>query len=161
MKQLLILTVLTLVLTGCYGMTSNGGSKSFAQQIAELEAQPVPQDGKAGTSPSVTQSEVDRALDVAQEAQKERRAEAPLVESNYIFQVMPDKGTYSFDEYNQVVTDDPKSDDYSQTKRLWNKPKRIKPDTYAEESAPAEGEGSGDAEAAPSSDSGDSSDEEY
>ena len=143
MKQLLILTVLTLVLTGCYGMTSNGGSKSFAQQIAELEAQPVPQDGKAGTSPSVTQSEVDRALDVAQEAQKERRAEAPLVESNYI------------------VTDDPKSDDYSQTKRLWNKPKRIKPDTYAAESAPAEGEGSGDAEAAPSSDSGDSSDEEY
>lgn len=160
MKQLLILTVLTLVLTGCYGMSSNGRPKSFAQQIAELEAQPVPQDAAAGTSPSVTQSEVDRALDVAQEAQKERRAEAPLVESNYIFQVMPDKGTYTFDEYNQVVTDDPKSDDYSQTKRLWNKPKRIKPDTYAAESAPAEGDASGEA-AASSSDSGDSSDEEY
>lgn len=161
MKQLLVLTVLTLVLTGCYGMTSKGGSKSFAQQIAELEAQPLPQDAAAGTSPSVTQSEVDRALDVAKEAQKERRAEAPLVESNYIFQVTPDKGTYSFDEYNQVVTDEPKSDDYSQAKRLWTKPKRIKPDTYAAASEPAAAEASGDAEAAPSSDSGDSSDEEY
>lgn len=156
MKHLLIFVVLTLVLSGCYGMSSNGRPKTFAQQIAELEANPVPQDA-AASSASITQSEVDRSLDVAQEAQKERRAEAPLVESNYIFQVMPDKGTYGFDEYNQVITDDPKSDDYSQTKRLWTKPKRVKPDTYAQDSTAAA------PEAAPvsPSDSGDSSDEEY
>ena len=135
MKQLLIFAVLTLALTGCYnGASSSGKSKSFAQQIAELEAQPVPQDAAAlPAAEPVGQNEADRAMEVAAQAQKERRAEAPLVESNYIFNVMPNKGTYTFDEYDQVVTDDPKTAEYKDNKRLWTKPKRIKPDAYGQE----------------------------
>jgi len=149
MKQVLILAVLTLALTGCYnGAYSSGKSKTFSQQLAELETQPVPQDAKEeyASAASVTENEADRAMDVAAQAQKERRAEPPLVESNYIFNVIPDNGTYAFDEYNQVVTDDPKAADYKAEKRLWTKPKRIKPDTY--ENQTPSGSGSADTSAA-------------
>lgn len=133
--------VLPVFLTACYG--TDGGSskeKSFTQQLKELEREhaqssTTPYEEAANTS--IFQSEVDRQRDIEIAAQKERRAETPLVESDYIFRVMPDKGTYMFDEYNQVITDDPKTADYKEAKRLWKKPKRYTPEVYGTEEVPA------------------------
>jgi hypothetical protein len=138
MKKLLVFTFLPFALAACYG--GSGGSstknKTFNQTIAELEKEPLksPEEVNAATATAL-QTADDRAQDVALAAQQERRAAPPLVESNYIFNIMPDKGTYSFDEYNQVWTDAPKEKDYKGAKRLWEKPKRHKGDSYDAEPA--------------------------
>lgn len=132
MKQLLIFAFIPVLFAGCYGGSSSSGNireKTFNEQIAELEKEPLPEDYKAyKANPGVLQNADDRAMDVSIAAQKERRGTAPIVESNYIFKVMPDKGTYSFDEYNQVWNDDPKLKEYKEKKRLWTKPKAFKPE---------------------------------
>lgn len=131
MKKLLLFAIIPAFFAGCYGGGSSSGNlkgKTFNEQIAELEKEPVPEDYDSSKLPAALQNEADRAMEVSAEAQRERRGVAPLVESNYIFRVMPDKGTYSFDEYNQVWTDEPKLADYKNTKRLWKKPRAFKPE---------------------------------
>ncbi len=145
MKKLLIFMVLPVFLTACYG--TDGGSskgKSFNQQLKELErehSQNTETPYEEASTASIYQSEADRQREIEIAAQRERRATAPMVESDYIFRVMPDKGTYMYDEYNQVVTDDPKLVDYKETKRLWNKPKRFTPDVYGTEEVIDDGSG--------------------
>ncbi len=142
MKKLLLFIILPAFFAGCYGGGTSAGNlkgRTFNEQIAELEREPVPEDyDSLDSSAGALQSDVDRALDVSAQAQRERRGVAPLVESDYIFRVMPDKGTYSFDEYNQVWTDDPKLADYKNTKRLWTKPKAFKPEEVASDSGSEE-----------------------
>lgn len=148
MNKLLLFIIIPAFFAGCYsgGGTSSGSFKerSFNEQIAALEKEPVPEDyDSSAPAEGAFQSDVDRALDISAQAQRERRGAAPLVESDYIFKVMPDKGTYSFDEYNQVWTDDPKPADYKNTKRLWSKPKAFKPEEvvveeYSSEEEPGE-----------------------
>lgn len=131
MSKLLLFIILPAFFAGCYGGGTSSGKikeRTFNEQIAALEKEPVPEDYKSDLQGGALQSDVDRALDVSAQAQRERRGGSPLVESDYIFRVMPDKGTYSFDEYNQVWTDEPKSADYKNTKRLWAKPKAFKPE---------------------------------
>jgi len=127
MRKLLIIALLPAFCAGCYIGGSQGGmqGKTFAQQYAALEREGVPPRGVI-TDARALQTDADREAEVALAAQKERRAQPPLVESNYIFQVLPDKGVYSFDEYNQVWTGEPKEKDYKGAKRLWAKPKRHK-----------------------------------
>ncbi len=135
MKKLLIFALVSVIFAGCYGGGTSSGNvkeRSFNEQYAELEQETVPEDYEGYTSASgALKNEADRAIDVANEAQRERRGVAPLVESDYIFRVMPDKGTYSFDEYNQVWTDEPKLEDYKNTKRLWKKPQAFRADEIA------------------------------
>lgn len=133
MKKLLIFAFIPVLFAGCYGSGSSSAGnlrgKTFNEQIAELEKEPIPEDYKSYKStPGILQTADERAMEVAEEAQKERRGGAPIVESNYIFNVMPDKGTYSFDEYNQVWNDEPKLKEYQEKKRLWIKPKAFKPE---------------------------------
>ena len=136
MKKLLLFAFIPVFVAGCYGSggssAGNVKTKTFNEQIAELEKEPMPEDYKAykaaTSSSGALAGENERALEVAEAAQKERRGSAPFVESNYIFKVMPDKGTYSFDEYNQVWVDEPKLKDYKETKRLWTKPKAFRPE---------------------------------
>ncbi|MDR0646101.1 MAG: hypothetical protein LBG46_03835 [Elusimicrobiota bacterium] len=128
MKKFFILAIISVIIYGCSNNSAGAvKDKSFAQQYAELEKSP-PQPTETGTS-TILQSSADREADVAIEAQSERRAQPPLVESNYFFRIMPDKGVYSYDEYNQVWSDMPKDKDYKTEKRLWNKPKRHKGDS--------------------------------
>jgi len=134
MKKLLIFTLAAFVFAGCYNGYSGAKSGSFAQQIAELEKQPVPQAGAVSNQEplpgAIQPAAADREKQVALEAQKERRAEVAPEESNYIFKIKPDKGTYFFDQDNQVVNaEEPKKDEYT-AKRLWSKPKRFKPENY-------------------------------
>ena len=136
MRKILLVALLTAFAAGCSDNSGRIKEKTFAQQIAELEkegAQPRPGDEIA------LQTAAEREAEVALAAQKERRAQPPLIESNYIFQVMPDRGVYSFDEYNQVWTGAPQEKDYKDEKRLWTKPKRHKGDyeAPAKESASA------------------------
>ena len=136
MRKLLFFIILPAFFAGCYGGGTSSGNikeRTFNEQIAELEKQPIPEDYENEMQGGALQSDVDRALDVSAQAQRERRGVAPLVESDYIFRIMPDKGTYSFDEYNQVWTDDPKLEDYKNTKRLWSKPKAFKPEEVADD----------------------------
>jgi hypothetical protein len=123
MKNFFVLAVISIIIAGCsnnYAGTVK--DKSFAQQYAELESEPLQPTETGGGYALKTAA--DREAEVAIEAQSERRANPPLVESNYFFRIMPDRGVYSYDEYNQVWTDAPKDKDYKEEKRLWNKPKR-------------------------------------
>jgi hypothetical protein len=129
MKKFLFFAVFAAFFAGC-AANSNGSlkEKSFAEQYAALENEPVPPTQPADGALTF-QTPEERARQVEIDSQRERRAQAPLVESNYIFRVMPDrKNVYSYDEYNQVWTDEPKVKDYKETKRLWNKPKRYEGD---------------------------------
>lgn len=136
-KLLLIIVAAVFVVVGCGGSSSR--DKSFAQYYAELEKEPLQATQPSNTDVFKTPEESHRERELA--AQAERRARPPLVESNYIFQVMPDKGTYGFDEYNQVWTDDPKLKDYKAAKRLWNKPKRYQGDSYGDSSGDSSSSG--------------------
>ena len=80
----------------------------------------------------------ERAADVAAQAQAERRGEAPLLESNYIFKVKQNKGVYSYDQHNQVWKDERTAREYKETKRLWEKPKKYAATTYYGESSSSE-----------------------
>ena len=147
MKTLLFFAIIPAFIAGCYGGGSSSGNlkgKTFNEQIAELEKEPLPEDYNPSDIPTALQNEVDRAMEVSAEAQRERRGVAPLVESNYIFRVMPDKGTYSFDEDNQVWTDEPKAADYKNTKRLWKKPRAFKPEEVDQGNSSSGAESSGD-----------------
>ena len=78
-------------------------------------------------------TEEDYLEDLGNQAEKERRAAQPLVESNYVFNVVPetDKTVYFFDERQQPkVPGQPSDSDYKKEKRLWKKPKRYTPDEY-------------------------------
>ncbi len=139
MKYLLPLSLTCLIFCACQVQNSGIKERSFAEQFAELENKPLqsPEDTEVGRL--AMQSEGDRYADVEREAQKERRAKPPIVESEYIFQIKPEKSVYSYTEYNEVWTEEPTPEEYRTTKRLWQKPKRIKPNAQAEASAqPAE-----------------------
>ncbi|MDR0734714.1 MAG: hypothetical protein LBG16_03345 [Elusimicrobiota bacterium] len=137
MKNILLLVFASALLAGCYNNSAGAvKERSFAQQYAELEKEP-PQAPAAGVGGDITlQTAADREAQVSADAQKERRAQPPLVESNYIFKIMPDKNVYSYDEYNQVWSDAPKEKDYKSTKRLWTKPKRYQGDYEPEADTP-------------------------
>ena len=135
MKNFLLLAFCAALFAGCYGTSAgNLNEKTFAQQYAELEKEPPQQ--VEPSSNIAFQTAADREAEVAIAAQKERRAQPPLVESNYIFQVMPDKGVYSYDEYGQVWNEAPKEKDYKAAKRLWSKPARHRGD-YVAPAAPS------------------------
>ncbi len=127
MKYLLPLIFTCLIFCACQIQKSGVKERSFAEQFAELENEPLqnPQDTEVGRL--AMQSEGDRYADVEREAQKERRAKPPIVESEYVFQIKPEKSVYSYTEYNEVWTADPTAQDYKNTKRLWKKPSRINP----------------------------------
>ncbi|WP_428897538.1 hypothetical protein Dip518_001329 [Parelusimicrobium proximum] len=62
-------------------------------------------------------------------AQRERRGAKPVVESNYIFRVLP-QDTYFYDEKNMPIEGNvKKASDYKE-KRLWTRPKRFAPGEY-------------------------------
>lgn len=78
-------------------------------------------------------TEEDYLEDIGAEAAKERREAQPLVESDYIFNVVPetDKGVYFFDYRRQPkIPGQPSAADYKREKRLWEKPKRYSPEQY-------------------------------
>ncbi|MDR0953750.1 MAG: hypothetical protein LBM71_06240 [Elusimicrobiota bacterium] len=139
MKKLFIFAVFAffaLSFVACQsGEPKKTTGKTFAQTYAELEKQPLENPGNIPAAVDPFETEADREAEVDIAAQQERRAAPPLVESNYIFQVKPEKSTYSFDEYNQPWTDAPKAEDYSKTKRLWTKPQKFKGDSYYADSA--------------------------
>ncbi|MDR1124115.1 MAG: hypothetical protein LBL61_05965 [Elusimicrobiota bacterium] len=126
MKNLLLLVFISALFAGCYNnYAGTVNENSFAQQYAELEKE-QPQAHAAAGEDITLQTAADREAQVSADAQKERRAQPPQVESNYFFKVMPDKNIYSYDEYNQAWNEDPKEKDYKEAKRLWAKPKRHK-----------------------------------
>jgi len=78
-------------------------------------------------------TEQDYLDDLSKEAAKERREAAPLVESEYVFNVIPetDKGVYFFDSRQRPkIPGEPFAAEYKQEKRLWEKPKRYTPEEY-------------------------------
>ncbi len=78
-------------------------------------------------------TEEDYLEDIGNQAEKERRAAQPLVESDYIFNVVPEteKAVYFFDERQQPkVPGQPSDADHKKEKRLWKKPKRYSPEEY-------------------------------
>ena len=78
-------------------------------------------------------TEEDYLEDLGHEAVKERRETPPVVESEYIFNAVPEteKAVYFFDERQQPkVPGQPSDADYKREKRLWTKPKRYSPDEY-------------------------------
>jgi len=78
-------------------------------------------------------TEADYLEDLSEEAAKERREAQPLVESEYIFNAVPEteKAVYFFDDRQQPkVPGQPNDADYKREKRLWEKPKRYTPDEY-------------------------------
>ncbi len=149
MKQTLMLVLSLVFFAGCLGGSSNtrssvngpskGEGKTFAEQYEELEKQPVPSREQMESMPKNSlQTADDRAADVALEAQAERRGEPPLLESNYIFKVKQNKGVYSYDQHNQVWTDQRSAREYKETKRLWEKPKKYDASKYYGESSSSE-----------------------
>lgn len=78
-------------------------------------------------------TEEDYLEDLGEEAVKERRETQPVVESEYIFNAVPDtqKAVYFFDERQQPkVPGQPSDAEYKREKRLWTKPKRYTPEEY-------------------------------
>ncbi len=78
-------------------------------------------------------TEEDYLEDLDKEAAKERREAQPVVESEYIFNSVPqtEKAIYFFDERQQPkVPGQPSDADYKREKRLWTKPKRYTPEEY-------------------------------
>ncbi|MGN1058480.1 MAG: hypothetical protein ACI4Q7_03940 [Candidatus Avelusimicrobium sp.] len=78
-------------------------------------------------------TEQDYLDDLSTTAALERRETAPLVESEYIFNVGPeeDKTIYFFDDRQQPkIPGQPSEADYKKEKRLWQKPKRYTPEEY-------------------------------
>lgn len=78
-------------------------------------------------------TEEDYLEDLTEEAAKERRETPPVVESEYIFNAVPEteKAVYFFDERQRPkVPGQPSDADYKREKRLWNKPKRYTPEEY-------------------------------
>ncbi len=148
MKQTLMLVLSLVFFSGCLGGSSNttssvngpskGENKTFAEHYEELEKQPVPTREQMESMPNNLQTAEDRAADVALEAQAERRGEPPLLESNYIFKVKQNKGVYSYDQHNQVWTDQRSAREYKETKRLWEKPKKYDASKYYGESSSSE-----------------------
>lgn len=148
MKQTIVLVLSLAFFCGCLGGSSNttssvngpakGENKTFAEQYKELEKEPVPTREEMGKMPNNLQTAEDRAADVALEAQAERRGEPPLLESNYIFKVKQNKGVYSYDQHNQVWTDQRSAREYKETKRLWEKPKKYAASKYYGQSSSSE-----------------------
>ena len=65
--------------------------------------------------------------------QEQRRETQPLVESEYIFNAVPqtDPSIYFFDDRQQPkIPGEPSAADYKREKRLWTKPKRYTPEQY-------------------------------
>lgn len=78
-------------------------------------------------------TEEDYLEDLDKDAAKERREAQPVVESEYIFNSVPqtEKAIYFFDERQQPkVPGQPSDADYKREKRLWTKPKRYTPEEY-------------------------------
>ena len=78
-------------------------------------------------------TEEDYLEDLSAQAAQERRETQPVVESEYIFNAVPEteKAVYFFDERQRPkVPGQPNAADYKREKRLWNKPKRYSPDEY-------------------------------
>ncbi|WP_424244978.1 hypothetical protein Dip510_000086 [Elusimicrobium posterum] len=67
------------------------------------------------------------------EAQNERRGAKPVVESNYIFRVLP-KDTYFYNEKNIPIEDEVRTAGDYKAERLWKRPKRYKPGEYTKTS---------------------------
>ncbi len=141
MKKFTLLALICLFGAGCYSAGGSArsssaykGDKSFNDYYIELERQgahnPAAPYYVDETLNTPMQSEEDRLRDIEIAAQKERRAAPPEQESDYIFNVMPDKSAYMFDERNQVLTDEPKAADYKNEPRLRKKPGRYTVQEY-------------------------------
>ena len=78
-------------------------------------------------------NEQDYLDDLGPSVQLERREAPAMVESDYIFNVVPetDKGVYIFDNRQQPkIPGEYRDADYRKEKRLWTKPKRYTPEQY-------------------------------
>jgi hypothetical protein len=150
MKNFFILVLMCLPLAACHngGLKSpSNADKTFNQYFNELESETQENPDAAQDSEqylkTAFETETDRFAQMQISAQKERRASAPIRESDFIFKIMPEKGAYIFDERNMPVSDAPKDSAYKTTKRLWNKPKRIAPSDATFEDAPTQAGNSG------------------
>lgn len=78
-------------------------------------------------------TEEDYMADLTPHAEKQRREAKPSVESEYVFNILPEteKNVYFFDERNvPQVPGQPSEASYKKEKRLWEKPKRYSPEQY-------------------------------
>ncbi len=137
MKKLLYLNLLVFSILIINGCTYNSDS-SFENQYRILEKETEDytskdyyEENKKAVDDKRFMTEGDRFAAVQIEAQQERRAANKVVASNYFFEVYPDKkGTYSYNQYNEVWSDAYPKNAYKETKRLWEKPKKIAPADY-------------------------------
>ena len=139
MKRNIFLTALlfsSFCISGC--VSREGYQTSFEREYKKLERETKDfsdkdfyDADKRSAEDKRAMSEGDRIAEVAQEAQKERRAKT-VVESDYYFQVYPGRQeSYSFNEYNEVWSDGYPLNSYKETQRLWKKPKKYKPEDYS------------------------------
>lgn len=87
-------------------------------------------------------TEEDYLADISPKAQEERREVKAGVESEYIFNLLPEteKNVYFFDERNvPQVPGEPSDAAHRKEKRLWKKPRRYAPEDYYGEQ-PASGQ---------------------
>ncbi len=78
-------------------------------------------------------TEEDYLEDLDRQAYAERREAKPDVESEYIFELLPEteKNIYFFDDRQRpMVPGVPGEREYRRTKRLWEKPRRYSPEQY-------------------------------
>ena len=85
------------------------------------------------TAKKIYLTKEDYMEDLGKAAEVERREAQPNVESEYIFNAVPETETtvYFFDKRQQPkVPGEYSAQDYKNEKRLWNKPKRFSPEEY-------------------------------
>jgi len=76
------------------------------------------------------------------DVEAERREAKPRIESEYIFNVVPEtqKNVYFFDErVRPIIPGIPTDREYKNTKRLWKKPRRYAPGEYYGEGGESSG----------------------
>ena len=134
MKMFLIVLLLSLIcISGCLENYSSSFEKEYRQLERETKyytEKDFYDADKRSANDKRLMTVGDRIATVAQEAQKERRAQT-VPESDYYFQVYPNKkGSYSYNEYNEVWSDSYPLKSYKETQRLWKKPKKYRPEEY-------------------------------
>lgn len=129
MKKFLLIILACMLVSGCY-KNLNKSSKE-----------------DRGSSQKVYLDGAEYESELEANAQKERRGAKPVIESNYVFKVIP-RDTYFFDENNMPVDDGYRKPADYKAKRLWERPKRYKEGEYAAEGVEPQPASSADSEPA-------------
>ncbi|GHT40361.1 hypothetical protein FACS189437_05820 [Bacteroidia bacterium] len=113
MKKLLILFLPVFALCACY---SSGSRPAHGKPLY------------------IKEGEYEEAVNSS--AESERRAAAPIVESDYIFRIQPQNSFY-YDERSKPLEEPViRASDYKNTKRLWTRPKRYMKDEGSSQPPP-------------------------